>query len=99
MNMFFSWEYREDVVEIIEMDIEVFNQIIFVEDVLVKFCKIIYLLVDFLVRLFLEGVDFLKFEIYFIDEDFEFVLDMIWDEYNILFVWKQVNLKKVKGLF
>lgn len=58
------------------------------EDVLVKFCKIIYLLVDFLVRLFLEGVDFLKFEIYFIDEDFEFVLDMIWDEYNILFVWK-----------
>ena len=30
---------------------------------------------------------------------FQFALDMTRDEYNALPAWKQVNLKKAKGLF
>ncbi|XP_024109089.2 supervillin isoform X7 [Pongo abelii] len=98
-NMFPSWEHREDVAEITEMDTEVSNQITLVEDVLAKLCKTIYPLADLLARPLPEGVDPLKLEIYLTDEDFEFALDMTRDEYNALPAWKQVNLKKAKGLF
>nr|XP_023404573.1 supervillin isoform X2 [Loxodonta africana] len=98
-NMFPSWEHREDIAEITEMDTEVSNQITLVEDVLAKLCKTIYPLADLLARPLPEGVDPLKLEIYLTDEDFEFALDMTRDEYNSLPSWKQVNLKKAKGLF
>ncbi|XP_008586785.1 PREDICTED: supervillin isoform X2 [Galeopterus variegatus] len=98
-NMFPSWEHREDIAEITEMDTEVSNQITLVEDVLAKLCKTIYPLADLLARPLPEGVDPLKLEIYLTDEDFEFALDMTRDEYNALPSWKQVNLKKAKGLF
>ncbi|XP_073912264.1 supervillin isoform X4 [Castor canadensis] len=98
-NMFPSWEHREDIAEITEMDTEVSNQIILVEDVLAKLCKTIYPLSDLLARPLPEGVDPLKLEIYLTDEDFEFALDMTRDEYSVLPAWKQVNLKKAKGLF
>ncbi|XP_037021358.2 supervillin isoform X7 [Artibeus jamaicensis] len=98
-NMFPSWEHREDIAEITEMDTEVSNQIILVEDVLTKLCKTIYPLADLLARPLPEGVDPLKLEIYLTDEDFEFALDMTREEYNALPAWKQVNLKKAKGLF
>ncbi|KAM5144079.1 supervillin isoform 6-T7 [Callospermophilus lateralis] len=98
-NMFPSWEHREDIAEITEMDMEVSNQIILVEEVLAKLCKTIYPLADLLARPLPEGVDPLKLEIYLTDEDFEFALDMTRDEYNTLPTWKQVNLKKAKGLF
>ncbi|XP_057589327.1 supervillin isoform X9 [Hippopotamus amphibius kiboko] len=98
-NMFPSWEHREDIAEITEMDTEVSNQITLVEDVLAKLCKTIYPLADLLGRPLPEGVDPLKLEIYLTDEDFEFALDMTRDEYNALPAWKQVNLKKAKGLF
>uniref|UniRef100_A0A2K6PNG3 Supervillin n=1 Tax=Rhinopithecus roxellana TaxID=61622 RepID=A0A2K6PNG3_RHIRO len=98
-NMFPSWEHREDIAEITEMDTEVSNQITLVEDVLAKLCKTIYPLADLLARPLPEGVDPLKLEIYLTDEDFEFALDMTRDEYNTLPSWKQVNLKKAKGLF
>ncbi|MBZ3883956.1 Supervillin [Sciurus carolinensis] len=98
-NMFPSWEHREDIAEITEMDMEVSNQIILVEEVLAKLCKTIYPLADLLARPLPEGVDPLKLEIYLTDEDFEFALDMTRDEYNALPTWKQVNLKKAKGLF
>ncbi|KAM9671445.1 supervillin isoform 5-T8 [Trichechus inunguis] len=98
-NMFPSWEHREDIAEITEMDTEVSNQITLVEDVLAKLCKTIYPLADLLARPLPEGVDPLKLEIYLTDEDFEFALDMTRDEYNALPSWKQVNLKKTKGLF
>uniref|UniRef100_A0A8C6FVI0 Supervillin n=1 Tax=Moschus moschiferus TaxID=68415 RepID=A0A8C6FVI0_MOSMO len=98
-NMFPSWEHREDIAEITEMDTEVSNQITLVEDVLAKLCKTIYPLADLLARPLPEGVDPLKLEIYLTDEDFEFALDMTRDEYNALPTWKQVNLKKAKGLF
>uniref|UniRef100_A0A0D9RGV4 HP domain-containing protein n=1 Tax=Chlorocebus sabaeus TaxID=60711 RepID=A0A0D9RGV4_CHLSB len=97
--MFPSWEHTEDVAEITEMDTEVSNQITLVEDVLAKLCKTIYPLADLLARPLPEGVHPLKLEIYLTDEDFEFALDMTRDEYNTLPAWKQVNLKKAKGLF
>ncbi|XP_043823179.1 supervillin isoform X8 [Dromiciops gliroides] len=98
-NMFPSWEHREDIAEITEMDAEVSNQIILVEDVLAKLCKTVYPLADLLARPLPEGVDPLKLEIYLTDEDFELALDMTREEYSMLPSWKQVNLKKAKGLF
>ncbi|XP_041497455.1 supervillin isoform X5 [Microtus oregoni] len=98
-NMFPSWEHREDIAEITETDTEVSNQITLVEDVLAKLCKTIYPLADLLARPLPEGVDPLKLEIYLTDEDFEFALDMTRDEFNALPTWKQVNVKKAKGLF
>ncbi|KAF6133186.1 supervillin [Phyllostomus discolor] len=98
-NMFPSWEHREDIAEITETDTEVSNQITLVEDVLAKLCKTIYPLADLLARPLPEGVDPLKLEIYLTDEDFEFALDMTREEYSALPAWKQVNLKKAKGLF
>ncbi|XP_019363761.1 PREDICTED: supervillin isoform X7 [Gavialis gangeticus] len=98
-NMFPSWEHREDIAEITEMDAEVSNQIILVEDVLAKLCKTVYPLADLLARPLPEGVDPLKLEIYLSDVDFEVALEMTREEYNALPSWKQVNLKKSKGLF
>uniref|UniRef100_A0A8C9N3T0 Supervillin n=1 Tax=Serinus canaria TaxID=9135 RepID=A0A8C9N3T0_SERCA len=98
-NMFPSWEHREDIAEITEMDADVSNQIILVEDVLAKLCKTVYPLADLLARPLPEGVDPLKLEIYLSDEDFEVALEMTREEYNALPSWKQVNLKKAKGLF
>ncbi|KAM6339179.1 supervillin [Podargus strigoides] len=98
-NMFPSWEHREDIAEITEMDADVSNQIILVEDVLAKLCKTVYPLADLLARPLPEGVDPLKLEIYLSDEDFEVALEMTREEYHALPSWKQVNLKKAKGLF
>nr|XP_051677583.1 supervillin isoform X10 [Oryctolagus cuniculus] len=98
-NMFPSWEHREDIADITEMDTEASSQITLVEDVLAKLCKTIYPLADLLARPLPEGVDPLKLEIYLTDEDFEFALDMTREEYNALPAWKQVNVKKAKGLF
>ncbi|XP_032838487.2 supervillin isoform X1 [Tyto alba] len=98
-NMFPSWEHREDIAEITEMDADVSNQIILVEDVLAKLCKTVYPLADLLARPLPEGVDPLKLEIYLSDKDFEVALEMTREEYNALPSWKQVNLKKAKGLF
>ncbi|XP_071591021.1 supervillin isoform X21 [Heliangelus exortis] len=98
-NMFPSWEHREDIAEITEMDADVSNQIILVEDVLAKLCKTVYPLADLLARPLPEGVDPLRLEIYLSDEDFEVALEMPREEYNALPSWKQVNLKKAKGLF
>uniref|UniRef100_A0A670J446 Supervillin n=1 Tax=Podarcis muralis TaxID=64176 RepID=A0A670J446_PODMU len=98
-NMFPSWEHREDIAEITEMDAEASNQIILVEDVLAKLCKKLYPLAELLARPLPEGVDPLNLEIYLTDEDFEAGLQMTREEYNTLPSWKQVNLKKAKGLF
>ncbi|GAA6219536.1 supervillin a isoform X2 [Lates japonicus] len=105
-NMFPSWEHREDIAEITEREAEVCNQIILVEDVLARLCKTTYPLADLLARPLPEGVDPLRLEVYLSDEDFEGVgaygqkaLEMTREEYGGLPVWKQVNLKKAKGLF
>ncbi|KAM9337647.1 supervillin a isoform 5-T5 [Symphorus nematophorus] len=105
-NMFPSWEHREDIAEITEREAEVCNQIILVEDVLARLCKTTYPLADLLARPLPEGVDPLRLEVYLSDEDFEGVgaygkkaLEMSREEYGGLPGWKQVNLKKAKGLF
>ncbi|KAI4902371.1 hypothetical protein NFI96_025871, partial [Prochilodus magdalenae] len=98
-NMFPSWEHREDIAEITEKEAEVCNQIILVEDVLARLCKTTYPLADLQARPLPEGVDPLRLEIYLSDEDFEKALEMTRSEYEVLPGWKQVNVKKAKGLF
>ncbi|XP_050981046.1 LOW QUALITY PROTEIN: supervillin a [Labeo rohita] len=105
-NMFPSWEHREDIADITEKEAEVCNQIILVEDVLSRLCKTTYPLADLQARPLPEGVDPLHLEIYLSDEDFEGVgasgkkaLEMTRSEYEALPGWKQVNVKKAKGLF
>ncbi|XP_056626800.1 supervillin a isoform X10 [Triplophysa dalaica] len=98
-NMFPYWEHREDITEITEKEAEVCNQIILVEDVLSRLCKTTYPLADLQARPLPEGVDPLKLEIYLSDEDFEKALEMTRSEYEALPGWKQVNVKKAKGLF
>uniref|UniRef100_A0A672JX70 Supervillin-like n=1 Tax=Sinocyclocheilus grahami TaxID=75366 RepID=A0A672JX70_SINGR len=98
-NMFPGWEHREDIAEITEKEAEVCNQIILVEDVLTRLCKATYPLADLQARPLPEGVDPLRLEIYLSDEDFEKALEMTRSEYEALPGWKQVNVKKAKGLF
>ncbi|XP_072364473.1 supervillin a isoform X10 [Scyliorhinus torazame] len=98
-NMFPSWEHREDVAEISETEAEGCNKIILVEDVLDKLCKTQYPLAELQSRPLPEGVDPLKLEIYLTDEDFQKALEMTREEFSILPSWKQVKLKKAKGLF
>uniref|UniRef100_A0A672SSK5 Supervillin n=1 Tax=Sinocyclocheilus grahami TaxID=75366 RepID=A0A672SSK5_SINGR len=98
-NMFPSWEHREDIAEITEREAEVCNQIILVEDVLARLCQSIYPLATLQARPLPHGVDPLRLEMYLADEDFERVLDMKREEFDALPGWKQVNLKKAKGLF
>ncbi|PWA22471.1 hypothetical protein CCH79_00015386 [Gambusia affinis] len=98
-NMFPCWEHREDVSEITEREAEACNQIILVEDVLARLCKTTYPLAEVLARPLPDGVDPLHLEVYLTDEDFERALDMSREEYCALPGWKQVNLKKSKGLF
>ncbi|XP_054479379.1 supervillin a [Anoplopoma fimbria] len=98
-NMFPSWEHREDIAEITEREAEVCNQIILVEDVLARLCKTMYPLADLLARPLPEGVDPLRLEVYLSDEDFERALETTREEYSALPSWKQVKLKKSKGLF
>ncbi|XP_029561626.1 supervillin isoform X1 [Salmo trutta] len=98
-NVFPSWEHREDIAEITEREVEVCNQIILVEDVLARLCQNTYPLANLLACPLPEGVDPLRLELYLSDEDFEKALDMKREEYEGLPGWKQVNLKKAKGLF
>ncbi|XP_053715034.1 supervillin a isoform X2 [Synchiropus splendidus] len=105
-NMFPSWEHREDIAEITEREAEVCHQIILVEDVLARLCKTTYPLADLLARPLPEGVDPLRLEVYLSDEDFQGAgahgkrgLELSREEYAALPGWKQVNLKKAKGLF
>ncbi|KAL7869372.1 hypothetical protein AOLI_G00133600 [Acnodon oligacanthus] len=98
-NMFPSWEHREDIAEITEKEAEVCNQIILVEDVLARLCKTTYPLAELQARPLPEGVDPLRLEMYLSDEDFEKALEMARSEYEALPGWKQVNVKKAKGLF
>lgn len=98
-NMFPSWEHREDIAEITEREAEIYHQIILVEDVLARLCQTTYPLADLLARPLPEGVDPLRLEVYLSDEDFQRALEMSKEEFGALPGWKQMNLKKAKGLF
>ncbi|XP_072569714.1 supervillin a isoform X11 [Paramormyrops kingsleyae] len=105
-NMFPSWEHREDIAEITEREAEVCQEIILVQDVLARLCKASYPLAELQARPLPEGVDPLHLELYLSDEDFEGIgasgkkaLEMTREAFEALPGWKQVKLKKVKGLF
>ncbi|XP_068604471.1 supervillin-like [Brachionichthys hirsutus] len=98
-NMFPSWEHGEDVAEITEGEAEGCNQIILVEDVLAKLCQNTFPPDQLQARPLPEGVDPLRLEIYLSDQDFETALEMKREEFESLPGWKQVNVKKAKGLF
>ncbi|KAI5615300.1 supervillin, partial [Silurus asotus] len=98
-NMFPSWEHREEITEVMEEEAEMCNQITLVEDVLARLCQSIYPLAALQSRPLPHGVDPLRLEIYLSDEDFEKALEMKREDYEALPGWKQVNLKKAKGLF
>ncbi|TSU88978.1 Supervillin [Bagarius yarrelli] len=98
-NMFPSWEHREDLSEVMEQEAETCNQITLVEDVLARLCQSTYPLAALKSRPLPHGVDPLRLEVYLSDQDFEKALEMKREEYETLPGWKQVNLKKAKGLF
>ncbi|KAG2460902.1 SVIL protein, partial [Polypterus senegalus] len=75
------------------------SKVILVQDALARLCKTQYSMEELLARPLPEGVDPLKLEVYLSDEDFQRVLEMKRDEFNALPAWKQLNLKKSKGLF
>ncbi|KAF4085204.1 hypothetical protein AMELA_G00114930 [Ameiurus melas] len=75
------------------------NKVILVEDALSKLSKNQYSLEELTTRPLPEGVDPLRLEIYLSDKDFEVALEMTREEFSALPNWKQLNLKKSKGLF
>ncbi|XP_064421481.1 supervillin isoform X3 [Latimeria chalumnae] len=95
-NIFPQWE---PVLEIASKTDAVQNKVMLVQDVLARLCKTQYTLEEIQSRPLPEGVDPLKLEIYLSDEDFQRALEMKRDEFNSLPNWKQINLKKAKGLF
>ncbi|XP_046895025.1 supervillin isoform X3 [Hypomesus transpacificus] len=70
-----------------------------VQDALAQLTKTQYPLDELLQTPLPQGVDPLCLEVYLSDQDFQTILEMKRDEYDSLPSWKQVNLKKSKGLY
>ncbi|KAM4530110.1 supervillin [Odontesthes bonariensis] len=70
-----------------------------VQDALAQLMKTQYPLEELLRSPLPEGVDPQHLEVYLSDQDFQTILEMKRDEYASLPTWKQVDLKKSKGLF
>ncbi|XP_070957626.1 supervillin-like isoform X9 [Oncorhynchus clarkii lewisi] len=70
-----------------------------VQDALAQLSKTQYPLEELLQTPLPEGVDPQRLEIYLSDHDFQTILEMKRDEYDFLPNWKQISLKKSKGLF
>ncbi|XP_036428882.1 supervillin isoform X2 [Colossoma macropomum] len=75
------------------------NKVILVEDALSKLSKNQYSIEELTAKPLPEGVDPLHLELYLSDKDFQDVLQMTREEFSTLPNWKQLNLKKSKGLF
>ncbi|XP_044038197.1 supervillin isoform X2 [Siniperca chuatsi] len=69
-----------------------------VQDALAQLMKTQYPLEELLRSPLPEGVDPQHLEVYLSDQDFQTVLEMKRDEYASLPNWKQIDLKKSKGL-
>ncbi|XP_045576570.1 supervillin isoform X9 [Salmo salar] len=70
-----------------------------VQDALAQLSKTQYPLEELLQTPLPEGVDPQRLEIYLSDHDFQTILEMKRDEYDSLPNWKQISLKKSKGLY
>eukprot|EP00063_Salmo_salar_P073101 XP_014047936.1 PREDICTED: supervillin-like isoform X1 [Salmo salar] len=70
-----------------------------VQDALAQLSKTQYPLEELLQTPLPEGVDPQRLEIYLSDHDFQTILKMKRDEYDSLPNWKQISLKKSKGLY
>ncbi|XP_034750638.1 supervillin isoform X2 [Etheostoma cragini] len=70
-----------------------------VQDALAQLMKTQYPLEELLRSPLPEGVDPQHLEVYLSDKDFQTILEMKRDEYDSLPDWKQIDLKKSKGLF
>ncbi|XP_073774419.1 supervillin isoform X2 [Danio rerio] len=75
------------------------NKVILVKDALSKLSRQQYTVEELTSKPLPEGVDPLRLECYLSDKDFQGLLEMTRDEFNTLPNWKQLNLKKSKGLF
>ncbi|XP_051523403.1 supervillin-like isoform X2 [Myxocyprinus asiaticus] len=75
------------------------NKVILVNDALSKLSRQQYTPEELTSKPLPEGVDPLHLEYYLSDKDFQSVLEMPRDEFHALPNWKQLNLKKSKGLF
>ncbi|XP_034567417.1 supervillin isoform X1 [Notolabrus celidotus] len=69
-----------------------------VQDALAQLMKTQYPLEELLRSPLPEGVDPQHLEVYLSDQDFQTILEMKRDEYASLPSWKQIDLKKSKGL-
>ncbi|XP_029015453.1 supervillin isoform X3 [Betta splendens] len=69
-----------------------------VQDALAQLMKTQYPLEELLQNPLPEGVDPQHLEVYLSDQDFQTILEMKRDEYASLPSWKQIDLKKSKGL-
>ncbi|XP_028454623.1 supervillin isoform X1 [Perca flavescens] len=69
-----------------------------VQDALAQLMKTQYPLEELLRSPLPEGVDPQRLEVYLSDQDFQTILEMKRDEYDSLPDWKQIDLKKSKGL-
>ncbi|XP_059203970.1 supervillin [Centropristis striata] len=69
-----------------------------VQDALAQLMKTQYPLEELLRSPLPEGVDPQRLEVYLSDQDFQTILEMKRDEYASLPDWKQIDLKKSKGL-
>ncbi|XP_072769541.1 supervillin-like [Nerophis lumbriciformis] len=95
-NIFPTWELTHDITL---QEAEVCDEIILVEEVLSRLCESVYPLHHLLARPLPEGVNPLHLEVYLSDHDFQEGLQMTREDYNHLPEWKQVKVKKSKGLF
>ncbi|XP_039547051.1 supervillin isoform X2 [Pimephales promelas] len=95
-NVFPYWEKDPN----IKVQIEgAHNKVILVKDALSKLSRLQYTVEELTSKPLPEGVDPLRLECYLSDKDFQCVLDLTRDEFYTLPNWKQLNLKKSKGLF
>ncbi|XP_054860946.1 supervillin isoform X4 [Amphiprion ocellaris] len=70
-----------------------------VQDALAQLMKTQFPLEELLRSPLPEGVDPQHLEVYLSDQDFQTIMEMKRDEYASLPSWKQIDLKKSKGLF
>ncbi|KZC07403.1 Supervillin [Dufourea novaeangliae] len=99
INLFPTWTYQDDIAELNIEDGRNPGEVLTVENELARLTKSTYPPGQLLQRPLPEGVDPTHLELYLSQHHFEELLGMSKEEFQVLPVWKQVNLKKEIGLF